>query len=150
VAQPLDPEETKLLKDVMVMHTRYGCGGPPTHSYSGWYPKLIYNVDPVKREPTVADVHTDPNSGKVLEEGVGDARYLVIAIDNQKHRAVYVGPAYSYYEFTSPNRLTDAEWEGRIAGSTPPAFTSGFVISPVKRSMIYSDKHSRDSAPGRL
>jgi len=149
-AQPLNPEETKLLKDVMVIHTSYGCGGPPSFSYTGWYPKLIYGVDPVKREPTVADVHTDPNSGQVLEEGVGDTRYLVIAIDNQKHHAVYVGPAYSYYEFTSNTRLTNTEWEGRIPTTKPPAFTSGFVVPPLKRSMVYSDKHSRDTAPGKL
>lgn len=134
-AQPFDNEEKTFLKQVM--EVSYGCGGPP--SYYGWYPSLFYGGEPVKREPTVADVHTDPNSGTMLEAAVGDARYLVIAVDSQQHRAAYVGPVYSYYEFHSRLRLTDKEWVQRIASTKPPAFTEGFVTPAVKRSMRYSD-----------
>jgi len=83
----------------------------------------------------------------VLEEGVGNARYLVIAIESQQSRAVYVGPAYSYYEFTSPTRLTDQEWAQMIGKLPPPPFTAGFVIPPTKRSMIYPSKPPVPAAP---
>jgi hypothetical protein len=138
-AQPLDAEEKKFLKDVIVEHeANRGCGGIGIPKYyTGWYTKLYYGGGALERDPTVADVHTDPDSGLFLEEGVGDARFLVIAIDNQQNHAVYVGPAYSYYEFTSPTRLTDEEWERQIATTPPPGFTAGFVIPPTKRSMAY-------------
>jgi hypothetical protein len=138
-ARPLDADEKKFLKDVIDQKVHYGCGGPPTYSFTGWYPQLIYGHDPLKREPTVADVHTVPGGG-VLEEGVGDARYMVIAVDNRGDHAVYVGPTSSYYEFTSRTRLNDAEWTTRIGSTAAPAFTGAFVSPPVKRDMVRPKK----------
>ena len=75
---------------------------------------------------------------------------LVIAIDNQQNHAVYVGPAYSYYEFTSRTRLTDEEWSTKMATTPPPGFTAGFVIPPTKRSMVYPPKAPNpDEQPSR-
>jgi Protein of unknown function (DUF3160) len=92
-------------------------------------------------------VHTDAESGMFLEEGVGDARYLVIAIDSQQDHAVYVGPAYSYYEFTSPTRLTDAEWDQQRASARLPGFTVGFAAPAVPRAMSYPPKPLPPPAP---
>jgi hypothetical protein len=104
--------------------------------YSGWYPKLLYDGAPEKWQPTIADVHTDPNSQMALEEGVGDANFVIVAVDNKDDRAAYVGPVYSYYEFSSRQRLTDEAWRARILkGNMParPAWTKMFQGAPVRR-----------------
>jgi hypothetical protein len=132
---PFTPEEELFLQKTI---DRSGGGsGPPR--YDGWYPDLIYDV-PDKWKPTIADVHTDPESQKVLLEGVGDVNFLVVAIDNQGDRAAYVGPVYSYYESTghASARPTNEEWRARIeAGNLPerPAFTRVFRAKPVPRDL---------------
>ena len=99
-----------------------GGSGPPR--YDGWYCDLYYHrTDCADWSPVVADVHTDPDSQKCLEVGVGDAMFGVIAIDNDADRMVYVGPLFSYYEFRQPvrQRLTDPEWSNLVAqGQLPP------------------------------
>lgn len=131
-ATPFDADDKQFLKHVIEQKLSVGCA--PTVYFTGWYTQLFFD-DPLKREPTVADVHADPNSGTVLEAGAGDARYLAIAVDNDQHRAVYVGPVSSYYEFTSATRLTDAEWEPRIASTPVPPFVKDLVGAPVQRQM---------------
>jgi hypothetical protein len=61
----------------------------------------------------IADVHTDSNSGEVLEEGVGFVDFLVVKVKKANGETAYVtGPIFTYYEFKHPlsNRLTDEEW----------------------------------------
>lgn len=130
-SQPFTADELAFVKKTFDM--RGGGSGPPR--YDGWYPKL-FNDKPSEQKPTVADVHTDPSSGNVLEVGVGDAQFLIVAIDNGNDRAAYVGPAFSYYEFTSPTRLTDEEWSAKLDAGTlpaPPAFTVTFAPPGTKR-----------------
>jgi hypothetical protein len=121
-AQPFDADEKKFIKETIrkeVQHEEGGCGGgSDTVIYTGWYPKLIYGGQPESWEPTVADVHT--GDGSVLEEAVGDVNFLVAAIDSRGDRAAYVGPIYSYYEFTSGQRLTDEQWRKQIQDGRPP------------------------------
>jgi len=80
-------------------------------------------VDPeVLKTVLVADVHTDGNTKKVLEEGVGYIKTAVIAYRlPEGHILLGVGPTFSYYEFKQPmeNRLTDKEWR-KILDSNPP------------------------------
>ncbi len=106
---------------------KFGSSGVPNND--GWYCRLFYerHIDPakwkaMKWEPTIADVHTDPQSGGVLEVGVGDVNLMVIAVDNEQDLAAYVGPVYSYYEFWSPvsDRLTDQQWQQRLASGAAP------------------------------
>jgi hypothetical protein len=104
----------------------------------------------MKTKPVVADVHTA--SGGVLEEGVGDVNFVVVAVDNEKDRAVYVGPAYSYYEFTSnvSNRLTDEQWMARIAEEQlppKPAWTAAFRGKPAKRQLSRTTPFREDRDP---
>lgn len=116
-ATPFTDDEKAFLKKTIDI--RGGGSGPPT--YDGWYPMLFWDRTPDRFEPTVADVHTDPNSGQVLEVAVGNTNMLVLAVDNEQEQAVYVGPSYTYYEFRSPVRLTDSEWLQRLPpGKTPP------------------------------
>jgi hypothetical protein len=113
--------------------------GPPI--YDGWYPQLFYGGHPADWKPTVADVHTDPDAAEALEAGVGDAAFLLLAVDAKAcggQHSVYVGPAYTYYEFRGPatRRLTDHEWQARIMnGKLPerPAWVQPFVAPAVTR-----------------
>jgi hypothetical protein len=72
----------------------------------------------------VADVHTDPNYGEVLEVAVGrPAVYYVIA-PVEGVPTLTVGAGLSYYEFVNPSseRLTDEAWQGMVeSGDIPPA-----------------------------
>ncbi len=113
-----------------------GSGRKPR--YDGWYCELLYNQDRPKWSPNIVDVHTDPKHHAALHVGVGDINLAVIAIDNQRDVAAYVGPVYSYYEFThaAENRLDDETWEQLIyqdALPARPAWTKQLVASPQKR-----------------
>jgi hypothetical protein len=73
----------------------------------------------------VADVHTDPTTGRVLEVAVGKVMAVVVPVPNTKDPVEAYGPIFSYYEFTHPmaDRLTDAAWQQQIeAGKAPPPF----------------------------
>jgi hypothetical protein len=82
------------------------------------------DVDPdIFKTILVADVHTDGNTEKVLEEGVGYIKTLVVAYKlPEGHVLVGVGPAFSYYEFKQPmeNRLTDEAWREILNTQHPP------------------------------
>jgi hypothetical protein len=115
-AEAFTADEREWVKSAIQAKTEGGGCGPPRVIYTGWYPKLLYGGRPELWEPTIADVHTDPNSSKVLEVGVGDANFVVVAVDNRGDRAAYVGPVYTYYEFPSGVRLTDEVWRAQLAG----------------------------------
>lgn len=65
------------------------------------------------RTTLVADVHTDGNTGMVLEQGVGKVDMLaaVAALPDGTLR-IFLGPVLSYFEFKQPaaQRLTDEAW----------------------------------------
>ena len=131
-ATPFSSDEEEFLKKVIDI--RGGGSGPPR--YDGWYPKLIYGGEPAKWKPTIADVHTDPESKTALHVGTGNTQLLVVAVDNEEDRTVYVGPAFSYYEFASSRRLTDEDWQQQLrSGSIPerPSWSSVFTAPPVQR-----------------
>ena len=90
-----------------------------------------------ERMALIADVHTDPNSETVLEEGVGDPMVVYVAvqvyIDGTPHVIIARGGTFSYYEFhqSMDNRLTDETWQDMLdSGAAPemPSWTSSFVI----------------------
>ena len=88
--------------------------------------------DKSKKTTIVADVHTDANTGQVLEEGVGYVRLVVVAYplpDGRVHLAA--GPVFSYYEFKQPmdDRLTDEAWREMLADEPPadPEWTASFA-----------------------
>ena len=71
----------------------------------------------------VADVHTDANTGQVLEEGVGYVDFLVVKVKDPDGTVRYrTGPVFSYYEFKQPmsDRLTDEQWKAMLAGGQAP------------------------------
>ncbi|HUT55498.1 MAG TPA: DUF3160 domain-containing protein [bacterium] len=71
----------------------------------------------------IADVHTDQNTGQVLEEGTGYLRLMLVAYKlPQGHVLVGAGPVFSYYEFKHPmsDRLTDEKWRTMLQGRDQP------------------------------
>ena len=95
---------------------------------------IITNVDEKARKTTiVADVGTDPNSGTVLEEGVGYVDMIVVAYKLPDGRILIgAGPVMSYYEFRQPmqDRLTDEAWRKMLQTSPPekPEWTNSFAV----------------------
>ena len=79
----------------------------------------------------VADVHTDPNSGQVLEEGVGHPLLLSAIVPGTNGFKVVQGAMFSYYEFPHPmgDRLTDSKWQEMVNQRTPklPIWMESFV-----------------------
>jgi hypothetical protein len=72
-------------------------------------------------KPIVVDVHTEPNSGLVVEEGIG----FPVSASVAGHPAV--GARFSHHEFKQPmkERLTDEAWVAKLrtgfsADSVPP------------------------------
>ena len=71
----------------------------------------------------VADVHTDCNTGKVLEEGVGYVNLILVAYNVPDGRIIVgAGPVFSYYEFKHPmdDRLTDEKWKEMLENENEP------------------------------
>jgi hypothetical protein len=93
----------------------------------------IADVDEKAKKTTiVADVHTDSNSQKVLEEGVGHVDMLVVAYKVPDGRTIIgAGPVMSHYEFKQPmeNRLTDEKWREMLEANPPerPEWTSTYI-----------------------
>ncbi len=83
----------------------------------------LYQNEADKRTALIADVHTDPNSGQVLEVAVGNP-FLIYVIVQDHTGSLFLtrGVTFSYYEFLQPydQRLTDEEWQ-TILDSSPPA-----------------------------
>ena len=71
----------------------------------------------------IADVHTDQNTGRCLEEGVGYVKMIVAAYRLPDGRILMgAGPVLSYYEFTQPmnERLTDEKWREMLKSEKAP------------------------------
>jgi hypothetical protein len=100
------------------------CGGGIA---DGWYPKLVYG-DPLKFDPTIADVHTQPTDeagndvGRVLHVGTGFARIMVVTANTCTGPRAYAGLASSYFEKVTEHydRLTDERWQAELDQATPP------------------------------
>jgi len=71
----------------------------------------------------IADVHTDINTKKCLEEASGYLDYIVVAYKRPAEDIVLaVGPVLSYYEFKHPmsDRLTDEKWREMLEMGKEP------------------------------
>jgi hypothetical protein len=83
-----------------------------------------------ERMALVADVHTDGNTGQVLEEGVGDAFPIYVVVLVEGKQVVAMGGVFSYYEFKQPmsDRLTDEAWQALSPRPDRPAWTGSFIV----------------------
>ncbi|NOZ02308.1 MAG: DUF3160 domain-containing protein, partial [Deltaproteobacteria bacterium] len=128
--KPRTSEQTAFIKSLVQFEGI--CGGP---TFTGWYSDLFFQATDTTFEfkPTIADVHTDPNTGYVLHVGTGRANLLVMIADTSCGLKAYAGPASSYYEVKEPdfNRLTDEDWKTTIeTDQRPPRpdWVDGFVV----------------------
>jgi len=72
----------------------------------------------------VADVHTDGNTGKVLEVATGKVDWVIVVHRVPAGQLVAsIGPVFTYYEFTHPmsDRLTDEAWRSMLNQGEAPA-----------------------------
>jgi hypothetical protein len=86
---------------------------------------IIAGVEAKGKETTlVADVHTDVNSGQVLEEGLGYVDLALVAYKIPEGSIILgAGPTLSYYEFKQPmnDRLTDEQWKEMLEQGQQPS-----------------------------
>jgi hypothetical protein len=88
-----------------------------------------------KRIPLVADVHTAYYMGthNVLEEAVGWANDIYVAVEEDGLYRLMRGAVFTYYEFRQPasNRLTDEKWQDILISKkgipAAPEWTSIFT-----------------------
>ncbi len=82
----------------------------------------------------IADVHTDQNTKKCLEEGTGYVDLVLAAYRVPDGRIIIgAGPVLSYYEFKHPmsDRLTDEKWQEMLkTGQAPekPEWVKSFAV----------------------
>ena len=95
--------------------------------YDGWYYKMFFdsyvnndNEQFIKKNFIVADIHTCSTDefgdmvGWVKHVGTGKINLGVFTVKNPENISLaYVGPLYSYYDYTTTNflRLTDGVWD---------------------------------------
>lgn len=138
-AQPMTDAQRRFIEATIDRRGSLPLGSGTRPRYDGWYCELLYNeAEPSQWDPTIVDVHTNPADRETLHVGVGDVNLAVIAVDSQDDVAAYVGPVYSYYEFTQPaeQRLTDEQWQQMIAEDKlppRPAWTKSFTVPPAAR-----------------
>ncbi len=84
-------------------------------------PLQLWNVN-VDNMAVIADVHTDSNTDRCLEEGVGYPREIFVIVNEGGNIRITRGAIFSYYEFlqTIANRLTDEAWRDILASDSPP------------------------------
>lgn len=88
-----------------------------------------------KETRMIADVHTDTNSKRVLEEGTGYLNWILVAYEVPDGRIIMgAGPVFSHYEFKQPmsDRLTDEGWM-ELLESNPPdraSWVESFFAQP--------------------
>ncbi|TNF31416.1 MAG: DUF3160 domain-containing protein [Deltaproteobacteria bacterium] len=110
-----------------------GCGEPV---YSGWYPTLYFYEGVGEWKPTIADVHTNPNTGplpgpNVLHVATANVDLMVFTADTCDGAAAFVGPTFTYFEVDPHEikRYSDQDWEAMLEAGTapaPPAWTESF------------------------
>jgi hypothetical protein len=92
---------------------------------------VVTGVNDEGKETTIiADVHTDCNTERVLEEGVGYVDLILVAYIVPDGRIIVgAGPVFSYYEFKQPmdDRLTDERWKEMLEMEPPkkPGWVEG-------------------------
>jgi hypothetical protein len=94
-------------------------------------PSAYYTPGADSTTACIIDVHTDPNSGQVLEVGEGNPMCLYAIVPVEGKLQICRGAMFSYYEFLHPmsDRMTDAQWKDMLASLKPvmPAWTGEFT-----------------------
>jgi len=88
----------------------------------------------VDEAAVIADIATDPNGGRVLENGVGRVFDIYVVAPIEGRLVLTRGGVFAHYEFVQPlsNRLTDEAWREMLAaGDAPPLadWTGSFMVA---------------------
>ena len=90
----------------------------------------LSNPDPMAK---IADVATSPTPNGIayLHSGVGAPLEWDQIVPYFGRREIVKGSVYSYYEFSSPALLNDADWRARLAGQARPPWVMPFISNEV-------------------
>ncbi|MBD3158683.1 MAG: DUF3160 domain-containing protein [Candidatus Lokiarchaeota archaeon] len=104
------------------------------------------------RAALVADVHTDPMSGKVLEEATGNPMVILVAVPNEEDKVFLArGAMYSHYEFAWPmsERLTDEAWWQMLEEESAPSMDDwmGSFVLGISETSDLSASHNAYNDP---
>jgi len=140
INEAITEQEKHFLKAALVLAPEDPYAHP---EFDGWFTTLFYHVGLQQFDNeevnhfVVADVHTSPadEAGNVVGwvKHVGTGMFnLGIWVASNEHGdpTAFVGPAMSYYEYTSTNflRLTDEEWESTYMKTAPrPSFVNIYL-----------------------
>ena len=84
-------------------------------SLTRFSPKLMQLITSAtdSRMDIIADVHTEPNTGQVLEEAIGSPANIYVLVRDDRGYRVCRGAVFTYYEFKQAmqSRLTDEQWQ---------------------------------------
>lgn len=80
----------------------------------------------------IADVHTDSNTDRCLEEAVGYPLEIYVIVPEGDELRLTQGAIFSYYEFKQPisDRLTDEQWREMLQNKKEPdlpSWSAGFM-----------------------
>jgi hypothetical protein len=81
--------------------------------------------------PKIADVAGGANGVPYLHVAVGAPLEWDQIVPFFGRQEIVKGSVYSYYEFTSPSPLNDAEWRAQLPGAARPAWVSPFVSKAI-------------------
>jgi hypothetical protein len=84
----------------------------------------LSNPDPM---PKIADVAGGANGIPYLHAAVGAPLEWDQVVPYFGRREIVKGSAYSYYEFSSPAPLSDADWRARLRNEPRPAWVTPFI-----------------------
>jgi hypothetical protein len=119
--QPLTPEEQQRLSFV----------GGEVENLTIRILKTVQLPDRERHLGLVADVYTFNRD--VLEEAVGAADAIYVAVEIDGTWVLARGAVFSYYEFQNSERLTDEEWRVKLKKQPPPRPTwLQDLIVPIK------------------
>jgi len=126
IQKPLTEEEYKLIWNI----------GANLASMKNFPSEIMKKItsDTDEKIDLIADVHTDPNTKQVLEEGVGSPFDIWVIIEDSKGKRLCRGAVFSYYEFKHPmrERLTDEKWqemEEKKERPLQPDWLTSFIVN---------------------
>jgi hypothetical protein len=119
----LSQSELSFLQGMLRYNGVVGCSGK--EEFNGWYYRMFYSPPIIEskfrtKDFVVVDIHTSAYDeggnyvGWVKHVGTGKINLGVFTVKNPENVSIaYVGPLYSYYDYTTKNllRLTDGEWD---------------------------------------
>lgn len=98
-----------------------GMPGEADISFLNRLDQALLTLTRAKDHPIVVDVHTEPNSGLVVEEGTGLPKVVFPEPGVSKKAVQARGARFTHHEFKQPmkNRLTNETWLKQLLGKLP-------------------------------